>query len=135
MTGRPQKPRIDYKPAALSGGQRQRVAVARALINRPNLVLADEPTAALDADTGLAVLTLLQCFARDRSEDELRRLHATMKRVLRTSVRHARVPGLPRWLTGARDEPDPSCPRCGTRLSRGRTGGRTSMWCPRCQRN
>jgi formamidopyrimidine-DNA glycosylase len=68
-------------------------------------------------------------------DDELRRLHAIMKRVLRTSVRHARVPGLPRWLTGARDEPDPSCPRCGSRLSRGRTGGRTSMWCPRCQRN
>jgi formamidopyrimidine-DNA glycosylase len=68
-------------------------------------------------------------------EDELRRLHATMKRVLRTSVRHARVPGLPRWLTGARDEPDPSCPRCGTRLSRRRIGGRTSTWCPHCQRN
>jgi formamidopyrimidine-DNA glycosylase len=67
--------------------------------------------------------------------DEVRLLHATMRRVLRTSVRHARVPGLPRWLTGARDEPDPSCPRCGTRLSRGRLGGRTSVWCPRCQRN
>jgi formamidopyrimidine-DNA glycosylase len=67
--------------------------------------------------------------------DELRLLHATMRRVLRTSVRHARVPGLPRWLTGVRDEPDPSCPRCGTRLSRGRIGGRTSVWCPRCQRS
>jgi formamidopyrimidine-DNA glycosylase len=67
--------------------------------------------------------------------DEVRLLHTTMRRVLRTSVRHARVPGLPRWLTGARDEPDPSCPRCGSRLSRGRFGGRTSVWCPRCQRN
>jgi formamidopyrimidine-DNA glycosylase len=68
-------------------------------------------------------------------KDELRRLHSTMRRVLRTSVRHARVPGLARWLTGARDEPDPSCPRCGTRLSRGRIGGRASVWCPNCQRN
>jgi formamidopyrimidine-DNA glycosylase len=67
--------------------------------------------------------------------DEVRLLHATMRRVLHTAVRHARVPGLARWLTGARDEPDPSCPRCGTRLSRGRLGGRTSVWCPRCQRN
>lgn len=66
-------------------------------------------------------------------DEQLRRLHSTLKRVLRTSVRHARVPGLPRWLTGVRDDPDPSCPRCGTRLKRGRAGGRTTRWCPRCQ--
>lgn len=67
------------------------------------------------------------------TDDDLKRLHSTMRRVLRTSVRHGRVPGLPRWLTGARDEPDPSCPRCGSRLARGRVAGRTSVWCPRCQ--
>jgi formamidopyrimidine-DNA glycosylase len=66
-------------------------------------------------------------------DDELRLLHRTMRRVLRTAVRHGRVPGLPRWLTGARDDTDPTCPRCGTRLMRGRFGGRTSVWCPRCQ--
>jgi formamidopyrimidine-DNA glycosylase len=66
--------------------------------------------------------------------DEIRRLHATMRRVLRTSVRHGRVPGLARWLTRARDGPDPSCPRCGPRLATRRIGGRTSVWCPRCQR-
>ncbi|WP_045383244.1 DNA-formamidopyrimidine glycosylase family protein [Mycobacterium kyorinense] len=65
--------------------------------------------------------------------DEVRRMHATMRRVLHTAVRHDCVPGLPRWLTGARDEPDPTCPRCGARLRRGRIGGRTSVWCPRCQ--
>jgi putative ABC transport system ATP-binding protein len=52
--------RINYKPKALSGGQRQRVAVARALINRPKLILADEPTAALDKDSCRIVVDLLK---------------------------------------------------------------------------
>jgi putative ABC transport system ATP-binding protein len=55
--------RLDYLPAQLSGGQRQRVAIARALVNSPALVLADEPTAALDADSGRIVLGLLRKLA------------------------------------------------------------------------
>jgi putative ABC transport system ATP-binding protein len=59
--------RIDYKPHALSGGQKQRVAIARALVNRPNLILADEPTAALDKKSGRDVVTLMQKMAKDEN--------------------------------------------------------------------
>ena len=55
--------RLDHLPAQLSGGQRQRVAIARALVNAPALVLADEPTAALDAESGQIVLGLLRKLA------------------------------------------------------------------------
>ena len=55
--------RMTYKPQALSGGQRQRVAVARALVNRPGIILADEPTAALDKDSGREVVNTLKNLA------------------------------------------------------------------------
>ncbi len=57
--------RIDYMPHALSGGQKQRVAIARALVNRPKLILADEPTAALDKKSGRDVVNLFQKLARE----------------------------------------------------------------------
>lgn len=56
--------RCDNKPNALSGGQRQRVAIARALVNRPDLILADEPTASLDEENGRVVATLLKEHAK-----------------------------------------------------------------------
>ncbi|MGV2829366.1 DevA family ABC transporter ATP-binding protein [Myxosarcina sp. GI1(2024)] len=58
--------RIDYYPHDLSGGQKQRVAIARALVSYPKLVLADEPTAALDSKTGRDVVNLMQHLAKER---------------------------------------------------------------------
>jgi len=58
--------RIDYLPNNVSGGQKQRVAIARALVSNPEIVFADEPTAALDKESGLQVVRMLKDLGRER---------------------------------------------------------------------
>ncbi len=59
--------RLNYYPDDLSGGQKQRVAIARALVGRPKIVLADEPTAALDSKSGRDVVNMMQKLAKEQS--------------------------------------------------------------------
>jgi putative ABC transport system ATP-binding protein len=63
--------RLDYLPSKLSGGQKQRVAVARALVGNPDIVFADEPTAALDTESGRRVVDILKELGRRRGTTAL----------------------------------------------------------------
>ena len=86
--------RADHFPGQLSGGEQQRVAIARAVAKRPPLLLCDEPTGALDIETGRAILTLLQSEARDHGRTVLMVTHnaaigAMADRVLR--IRSGRI--------------------------------------------
>lgn len=67
--------RLDYLPANLSGGQKQRVAVARALVGNPEVIFADEPTAALDRDAAGQVVSILRALGRERGVTTLMVTH------------------------------------------------------------
>ncbi len=89
--------RLSHRPGELSGGERQRVAVARALINRPKLLLADEPTGSLDQDSARELATLLKDLNREAGVALIVVTHslelaAGMGQILRLSQRRL-VPG------------------------------------------
>ncbi|MHA6799125.1 Fpg/Nei family DNA glycosylase [Bounagaea algeriensis] len=67
------------------------------------------------------------------SQAQVGQLHRAIAGVLGPAVRAGRVPAGSSWLTGQRDEADAVCPRCGTDVSRARIGGRSTVWCSRCQ--
>jgi ABC-type lipoprotein export system ATPase subunit len=65
------KDRIDHKPSKLSGGEQQRTAIARALFNNPPIIMADEPTGALDSKNGVAVMKMLRALCNQHSKTVL----------------------------------------------------------------
>jgi putative ABC transport system ATP-binding protein len=67
--------RLNYLPSKLSGGQKQRVAVARALVGNPQIIFADEPTAALDKDTGFEVVSMIKRLGQARGTTTLMVTH------------------------------------------------------------
>ena len=81
--------RGDHKPTEMSGGQQQRVAIARAISTHPPIIMADEPTGALDSKTGLEVLAFLQQLNREGSTIILithdNGIAATARRIVRIS--------------------------------------------------
>ncbi len=68
------------------------------------------------------------------SSRRLDAIYDAMEQVVRESIPTGRVPGFEGWLTGVRDRRDAACPRCGARLRKAPVAGRTTCWCPRCQR-
>jgi ABC-type lipoprotein export system ATPase subunit len=68
--------RAKYYPSELSGGEMQRTAVARALVHKPKLLIADEPTGNLDSNNGAAILKLLKSFSLDRNQTIIMATHS-----------------------------------------------------------
>lgn len=74
-----------------------------------------------------------KCHWPDLPRQRQRGVHQTVRAVAARSARRGQLPLRRDWLSSQRDARDPACPRCGAALRRDRPGGRTSLWCPRCQ--
>jgi formamidopyrimidine-DNA glycosylase len=128
----------DQGPDAMAVDRKEFEAVLSARRGKVKTVLTDQSVLAglgnLLADEILWRARLRPADrASDLTEAERRRLYTHMRRTLRSAVTAGCVPPRDSWLTGHRDDPDPICPRCGDHLRRSRMGGRTTVWCPRCQ--
>lgn len=82
--------RLDHRPAKLSGGERQRVAVARALVSNPEVILADEPTAALDGESSQLVVNMLKTLGRERGMSTVMITHDDRIHQMADQVLHMR---------------------------------------------
>ncbi|MEV3989559.1 DNA-formamidopyrimidine glycosylase family protein [Streptomyces sp. NPDC049837] len=125
-------------PDAMAVGRAEFEAALSARHGRVKTVLTDQSVLAglgnLLADEILWRAGLRPtCRANDLTEAERRRLYTHMRRTLRSAVTAGRVPPRDSWLTGHRDDPTPTCPRCHGPLRRSRMASRSTVWCPRCQ--
>jgi len=111
-------------PADLSGGQKQRVAIARALAGEPEIVLADEPTAALDSTSGRIVMEMLRALASERGRAVVIVTHDN--RILEYADRTVRIED-GKLLTGAKDETHSYLRDSGT-VAFGSDGGLQYSW-------
>ena len=120
--------RLDHRPNQLSGGQQQRVAVARALMSRPHIVFADEPTGNLDSRSGAEVLTLLRSSVDDRGQTIVMVTHDpvaaayTDRVVFLADGLHRRRAASSRPRAGAEQD-------AGARVPRARAAGRGRLTC------
>ena len=111
--------RIEYLPGNLSGGQKQRVAIARALVSNPEIVFADEPTAALDKASGMAVVELLKNLGTERGTTTVMVTHDPRILDLADRIITLEDGALARDTAAARSDRDQETARDGARLVEG----------------
>ncbi len=111
--------RIEYLPANLSGGQKQRVAIARALVSNPEIVFADEPTAALDKVSGMAVVELLKKLGNDRGTTTVMVTHDPRILDLADRIITLEDGAVARDSAAASSDQNPETAKNGTRLVEG----------------